>query len=160
MSKAAGISSVSNGDSIKLPLKVEPQSLLTVENWAGNSMVSSEKHQIASSEFDYMITPHKGDNRVVFKLTDRFNNTATADVFIKRKELPAEQIIRPEYTTVISKKQTAAYLALLKNRADENQLKLISASGVEKQEFKKTDDLIVFLKTDAADKNIKTGRYR
>ena len=134
--------------------------MLTVENWAGNSMVSSEKHQIASSEFDYMMAPQKGDNRVVFKLTDRFSNTATADVFINRKELPSQQIIRPEYSTVISKKQTAAYLALLKNRADENQLKLISGSGVEKQEFKKADDLLVFLKTEASNKNIKTGRYR
>ncbi len=147
--------SVTNGDSIKLPLKVEPQSLLTVENWAGNSMVSSEKHQIASSEFDYMMAPQKGDNRVVFKLTDRFSNTATADVFINRKELPSQEIIRPEYSTVISKKQTAAYLALLKNRADENQLKLISGSGVEKQEFKKADDLLVFLKTEASNKNSK-----
>ena len=147
--------SVTNGDSINLPLKVEPQSLLTIENWAGNSMVSSEKHQISSSGFDYMMAPQKGDNRVVFKLTDRFSNTATADVFIIRKDLPAEQIIRPEYSTVLSKKQTAAYLALLKNRADENQSKLISGSGVEKQEFRKADDLLVFLKTEASNKNTK-----
>jgi hypothetical protein len=147
--------SVTNGDSIKLPLRVEPQSLLTIENWAGNSMISSEKHQIESSEFDYMMAPKTGDTRVVFKLTDRFSNTATADAFINRKDLPLQQIIRPEYSTVISKKQTAAYLALLKNRADENQLKLISGSGVDKKEFKKADDLLVFLKTEASDKNIK-----
>jgi hypothetical protein len=146
--------SVTNGDSILLPLKVEPQSLLSVENWSGNSMVSSEKHRISSSEFDYMMAPRKGDNRVVFKLTDRFSNTATADVFINRQEVPSKEIIRPEYTTVISQKQTAAYLALLKNRADEKQLKLISGSGAENQEFKKTDELLVFLKTDASNKNI------
>ena len=79
--------SVTKGDSIMFPLKVEPKSLLTVENWAGDSMVSSEQHP------DYMILhlitkwlPARGDNRVVFKLTDRFNNTTTADVFIKREK--------------------------------------------------------------------------
>ena len=87
MLKAAGISLSQMVIQYYLPLKVEPQSLLTIENWAGNSMVSSEKHQISSSDFDYMMAPQKGENRVVFKLTDRFNNTATADVFIKRKEV-------------------------------------------------------------------------
>jgi hypothetical protein len=147
--------SVTKGDSILFPLKVEPLSSLSIENWAGDKIVSSEKHLITSSDFNYRMAPQQGDNRVVFKLTDRFNNIATADVFIKReKELISETLIRPEYSTIISKKQTAAYLTLLKNRADENQLKLITQSGVEKQEFKKADELLLFLKTEASNKNI------
>ncbi len=146
--------SVTNSDSLVLTLKVEPQSVLSVENWAGSSVVSSEKHQISTSAFNYRMAPRKGENRVVFKLTDRFNNTSTADVFINRHVVPSETVIRPEYSTVIGKKQTAAYLALLKNRADENQLKLIAESGAAKKEFKKSDELLVFLKSEASNKNI------
>ena len=147
---------VNRGDSILLPLKVEPQSSLSVENWTGDSIVSSEQHQIASNSFDYRIAPRPGDNRVVFRLTDRFNNTATADVFIKREtDLTSRKIIRPEYSTVISKKQIAAYLTFLKNRADNDILKLIADSEIEKKDFNKTDNLLSFLKTEALNKNIK-----
>ena len=63
-------------------------------------MVSSEKHQMTSSAFNYRMVPQTGENRVVFKLTDRFNNTATADVFIKREnELASNNVIRPEYSS-------------------------------------------------------------
>jgi hypothetical protein len=146
---------VTKGDTLLFPLKVEPESALTIERWRGDSLVSSELHQITSPAFNYRMAPMKGDNRVVFKLTDRFSNSATADVFIRREiDLTAETVVRPEYSKVISKKQTAAYLALLKNRANENQLKLISESGVEKQEFIKTDNVLLFLKNDATNKNI------
>jgi hypothetical protein len=146
--------SVKKGDSLIFPLKVEPLSLLSIENWSGDTIVSSKRHPITSTYFNYKMAPRQGDNRVVFKLTDRFNNIAIADVFIKReKELTSETLIRPEYSRIISKKQAAAYLTLLKNRADENQLKLITQSDVEKQEFKKTDELLLFLKREASNKN-------
>jgi hypothetical protein len=148
---------VTKADSILLPLIVEPQSLLSIENWSGDAMVSSEKHPVTSPEFKYRIAPRPGNNRVIFRLTDRFNNIATADVFIRReKEVTSEVLVPPVYSNIILKKQMAAYLALLKNRAGEDNLKLISESGVEKQEFNKTDDLLSYLKTEASNKNIKT----
>jgi tetratricopeptide (TPR) repeat protein len=152
--------SVTKADSILLTLKVEPQSMLAIENWSGNSIVTSEKHPVTSPDFNYRIAPRPGDNRVVFKLTDRFSNIATADVFIKReKELITEPVAHPEYTKIFSNKQIAAYLAMLENRADENQLKLITGSGAETQEFRKPDDLLSYLKTKASNANLKPETF-
>jgi hypothetical protein len=148
--------SVTKGDSILFPLKVEPQSLLSVEVWTGGSRISSEKHRITSPDFDYKMAPRQGENRVVFNLTDRFSNSATADIFILRsKESSTEKLVRPEYGSLVSKKQTAAYLALLKNRADENQTELINKSAVEKQRFEKPDEILSWLKREAPDRSIK-----
>ena len=148
--------SVTKGDSILIKLKVEPVSQLTIENWSGDSILSSEKHFISSPDFNYRMAPRKGDNRVVFGLADRFNNTASDTVFItKGKDLPSKTLIRPEYSKIVSEKKSAAYLALLKNRADENTLRLINASEVGRHDFKKSDDLLLFLKTEASGRNIK-----
>ena len=146
---------VSKGDSLLLPLKVEPQSSLTVENWTGNTLVSSKKYPVKNPSFRYKMVPQRGDNKVVFKLSDRFNNSSTAEVFITRKgELPEKQVVRPEYSKIIAKKQVDAYLSMLRNRADEKLLKIINDSDIEKQEFGKTDDLISYLKVQASGKNM------
>jgi len=146
---------VAKGDSILFPLKVEPKSSLTIEKWAGDSIVSVQKFLISTSAFNYKMVPEKGDNRVIFKLADRFNNTATEEVLITReREVTQISTIRPEYSRVLSKKQTEAYLVLLKNRADANLLKVITESDIEREEFNKADDILTYLKNKAAAKNI------
>jgi len=147
--------SVSKGDPILFPLKVEPKSLLTVEHWVGNSLVSVEQFSISDSTFNYKMVPSKGDNKVVFKLTDRFNNTTTTDVFITReKNIIKQPLIRPEYSRVIAKNQIAALTAMLKSRADDKLKKVIEGADTEKQQFGKVDDLISYLKEEAAKKSI------
>ena len=119
--------SVSKGDPILFPLKVEPKSLLTVEHWVGNSLVSVEQFSISDSTFNYKMVPSMGDNKVVFKLTDRFNNSSTTEVFITReKDITTQPLIRPEYSRVIAKKQIAALTAMLKSRADDKLKKVIA----------------------------------
>ncbi len=148
---------VTKGDTIIIPLKVEPLSALNVEIWAGDKVISSKKYMMTSPAFNYKIAPRPGNNRVVFKLTDRFSNTAMADVFIKREKGQAtETVSRPEYGSIISRRQTEAYLALLKKHADKNISDLISESGVGKQVFTKSDEMLSFLKTKAPEKNIRT----
>ncbi len=77
---------VVNGDTISVHLKVEPESVLTAENWIGDSMVSFDKYPIGNPEFTYMISPKPGDNRIIFKLADRFNNQAAEEVLITRQK--------------------------------------------------------------------------
>ena len=128
--------SVSKGDPILFTLKVEPKSLLTVEHWVGNSLVSVEQFSISDSTFNYKMVPSMGDNKVVFKLTDRFNNTTTTDVFITReKNIIKQPLIRPEYSRVIAKNQIAALTAMLKSRADDKLKKVIEGADTEKQQF-------------------------
>jgi hypothetical protein len=147
--------SVAKGDSILFPLKVEPKSFLTVEHWVVDSLVSTEQYFINDSIFNYKMVPIPGDNRLVFKLTDRFNNSTTTDVFITReKDITKQPLIRPEYSRVIAKKQIAAFTAMLKSRADNKLKKVIEDADIEKQQFGKVDDLISYLKEEAAKKSI------
>jgi len=147
--------SVVNGDSILFPLKVEPQSLLTVQHWVGDLLVSVEQYSIRDSTFNYKMVPSTGDNKIVFTLTDRFNNTTTTDVFINRKkDIKIRSLIQPEYRQVIAKKQIAAFIAMLKSLADDKLIKVIADSDIEKQQFDKVDDVISYLKKEADKKRI------
>jgi hypothetical protein len=147
--------SVSKGDSILFPLKVEPNSILTVEHWVGDSLVSVEQFLMSDSSFSYKMVPRTGDNKVVFKLTDRFNNTTTTDVFITReKDITKQPLIRPEYSRVIAKKQIAALTSMLKSRAGDKLLNVITGTDFDKKQFGKVDELISYLKEESAKKSI------
>jgi tetratricopeptide (TPR) repeat protein len=147
--------SVIKGDSIAFPLKVEPKSVLIVEHWLGDSLLSSERFIINDSLFVYKMAPLTGENRLVFKLTDKFSNTTTSDIFIKREKIVTQQpLVRPEYDRVIAQKQIISFVNMLKNRADEKFKKVIQRSNIEKQQFGRVDDIISYLKEEAAKSSI------
>lgn len=147
--------SVSKGDTLLFPLKVEPKSVLNVEHWLGDSLISVEIFNITDSLFNYKMVPGTGKNKIAFKLTDRFNNITTTDVYITReKDVTSQPIIRPEYNRVIAKKQIAALTAMLKSRADENLKKVTDNADIEHNKFGKIDDIIAYLKEEAARENI------
>jgi hypothetical protein len=92
---------------------------------------------------------------LVFKLTDKFNNITTTDVYVTRqKEITTQPLIRPEYNRIIAKKQIAALTSMLKSRADEKLRKITEEADIEHQQFGKVDDLISYLKEEAAKKSI------
>ena len=100
---------VTNGDSIHFPLTVEPNAYLSVEHWVGDSLISVEQFFMSDSTFKYKMVPAVGDNKVVFKLTDRFNNSASTDIYIIRaKNVTRQSQIRPEDNRVTANKQIAA----------------------------------------------------
>jgi hypothetical protein len=143
--------SVSKGDTILFPLKVEPKSFLTVEHWVGDSMVSVEHFTILDSIFNYKMVPNRGNNRIVFKLTDRFNNTTKTEVQITRaNNIISQPVISPEYDRLISQRQIESFSAMLRNRASDGLLKVVSETNIEKKEFGKVDEYISYLKEEAA----------
>jgi hypothetical protein len=147
--------SVSKGDTILFPLKTEPRSRLVIEQWAGGSLIKSDTYDIADTSFNYKMVPRPGDNKVTFKLTDRFSNTTTTDVFITReKGVISQPLIRPEYSRVIAKKQIAALSAMMYNRADDKLKKVISDADIDNQQFSKVDDLVSYIKEEAAKSSI------
>jgi hypothetical protein len=150
--------SVTNGDSILFPLKVEPKSFLTVEQWVGNSLKTVDHFTILDSTFNYKMAPSQGKNRVVFKLTDRFNNTTKTEVVVNRERTFVKQpVVRPEYNRIISQKQLSAFIEILKNRATGNLLQVITETNIENKEFGKLDDYISYLKVEAGKKDISSG---
>ena len=144
---------VSKGDSILFPLRVEPNSILRVEHWAGDSLLYAEEFNVTDSLFNFKIAPGAGDNRVVFKLTDKFNNTTTTEVFITReKEQPP--VVRPEYSRIIAQKQVEAFLSMLRSRSDGDLRKLLNDLNINRLKFGTVDDVIAYVKEEGAKKNI------
>ncbi len=99
---------VNKADSILFPLTVEPGSILTIEHWVGDSLVSSEQFAVSDSTFNYKVLPQYGNNKIKFKITDRNNNVATSDVFIARQkaQVPGTRV-RPESARIIRESTTA-----------------------------------------------------
>ncbi len=147
--------SVSKGDSIMFPLKVEPKSILTVEHWVGDSLVSVEKFIIQDSTFNYKVVPRRGDNRIIFKLTDKYNNTTSTDVFISReKNITTQPLVRPEYDRVIARKQIEALTTMILSRSDNKLKKIIEGAGIDQHQYGRVDDLISYLKGQAAKESV------
>jgi len=149
--------SVASADTVVIPVKTEPGSILVVEHRIGDSLAFSEKFTVSDSTFNYKMVPLTGDNKVTFKVTDRFSNTTTADVLITReKPVPTAKIVRPEYERIISEKQIAALTEMQKNRADDELRKIISGVDMEGEQFATVDDQISYIKEEAAKKGIGT----
>jgi hypothetical protein len=147
--------SVSKGDTILFPLRTELNSQLVIEHWLGDSLIYSETFNIADTSFKYKMVPSPGDNKLTFRLTDKFSNTTTADVFITReKGVISQPLVRPEYSRIIAKKQVAALTALMNNRTDDKLKKVISGADITNQQFGKVDDLLSYLKEEAAKSSI------
>ena len=146
---------VAKGDSLVFPLKVEPGSVLTIEHWVGDSLISTEKYAINDTVFIYKMMPAEGNNRIVFTLADKFNNITSTDVFVtKEKEITRQPLVRPEYTRIISKKQIAALTALLRSHSSGEMTDVIDGAKIARHQFGTTDDLIAYLKEEAAKKSI------
>ena len=117
--KREGALTVNKDEPVLFPLKVEPNSTLTVEHWIGDKLVSTENYVTTDSTFNYKMVPQTGDNRVTFKLTDRYGNAATSEVLITRKKPVIERKdVRVIYRKVPADKQAAALAEIEKRRAD------------------------------------------
>jgi len=117
--KREGALTVNKDEPVLFPLKVEPNSTLTVEHWVGDKLVSTENYVTTDSTFNYKMVPQTGDNRVTFKLTDRYGNAATSEVLITRKKPVIERKdVRVIYRKIPADKQAAALAEIEKRRAD------------------------------------------
>lgn len=61
----------------------------------GGKIVATKQYTMIDSSLDYKVSPLMGDNRVVFKLTDRFSNKAEAEVLLTRLKTP-EPVVNSE----------------------------------------------------------------
>ena len=147
--------SVTNGDTLLFPLKVEPGSTLTVEHWVGDSLISTESYLVSDSVFVYKMLPLDGNNKLVFILKDKFNNITSTDVFITRnKDVTQQPLVRPEYSRVIANKQLEAISGMFKERSEGELLKVIAGVKFSKHKFGNVDEYISYLKAEAAKNSI------
>jgi hypothetical protein len=148
--------SVTTGDSILFPVKAEPKSYLTIERWLGDSLVSSESYFMTDSVFNYKMLPAEGENKIIFILKDRFNNTTTTEVYVTKEKGGTEKtLIRPEYENVIANKQAEAFKSMLLNRSEGKLKEILEKSELKQKHFITLDDVIAYLKKEAAGKTEK-----
>jgi tetratricopeptide (TPR) repeat protein len=147
--------SVAAGDTLKIPVKTEPGSLLTVEHWMGDSLLFTENFNVTDTAFLYTTVTHQGTNKLVFKSTDKFNNTTTAELFLVPEPVePVTTIARPEYSRIVASRQIAALTEMQKERAGDELRKVIARANVEKQQFGRVDDQVAYIKERALTENI------
>lgn len=65
-----------------------------------------------------------------------------------------QPLVRPEYSRVIAQKQILAFINMLKNRADDKLKKVIQRSDIDKKQYGRVDDIISYLKEEAAKSSI------
>jgi hypothetical protein len=148
--------SVRNGDSISIPVKVEPRSFLTIEHWTGGKMVSTRKYSMPDSSMTYKLSPATGDNKVVFKLIDRFNNNANAEVLITRKDA-SRLAVKPADETASPEKQSAAYSDMMKVAAVDPAIAIISNKVATYGSYSEKSEMVTKAANDAGNANLQTG---
>jgi len=122
---------LSGRDTLTIPLVVEPNSLLTVEHWQGDSLLFSEQFNITDSTFNYKIAPQQGDRRIKFSLTDKYNNTSVEEITVSGGKITTRPLItRPEHPEVIAEKRAAAISELEKAAKDETARKETATEDV------------------------------
>jgi len=139
-------------DTLVFPLRTEPRSVLTVEKWAGNSLISSETFLVNDTVFNYKLGRLAGVDKLKFILTDKYANITSAEVPVVFKA--PVKVVRPEYSSIVAKKQIAAFTSMQKNHADDNLRKIIEEADIENRQFGTVDDVISFIKDKAAQSNI------
>ncbi|MBS1231895.1 MAG: hypothetical protein H6R35_733, partial [Bacteroidetes bacterium] len=112
---------ISSGqDTLIIPLKVEPNSLLKVELWQGDSLLFSEQYRTTDSTFNYNVAPGHGDRKIRFSLTDQYNNTSSEEITVTGgKSSVRTRIIRPERTEVLAAKRAEAISEMEKTAKQE-----------------------------------------
>lgn len=141
------------GDTINVPLRTEPKSILEVEQWIGDSLIRTDKFIITDSVFVYKVLPRTGENIIKFRLTDKYGNITSSEIFVTRQKIE-EKIVRPEYKHIIARKQVEAFIDMFKNRAEGDLKKVIQKTDFSKLMFGKPDDILSYLKEEAAKANI------
>ncbi|MEE4116848.1 MAG: tetratricopeptide repeat protein [Marinilabiliaceae bacterium] len=91
------LSSVIQGDTASINIATEPFSILRVEQWQGDKLLSAEEFLVTDSIFKYRTIPSADDVDLKFIITDRFNNKTIAEhklLTVEPEEI--KTIVEPE----------------------------------------------------------------
>jgi len=80
------LSIFTTGDPNYIDLEVEPNSILVVEHWMGDSLIGSDAYIINDTLFNYPMQALIGDNNYKFRVTDKFGNTTIRELNVLGKE--------------------------------------------------------------------------
>ncbi|MDZ7738633.1 MAG: hypothetical protein U5K32_06115 [Bacteroidales bacterium] len=114
-------------DTASIKLFTEPNSILIVEHWQGDSLLSTEEFFIHDTVFTYQALTPTGNNNIRFTLKDRFNNISSIDYnflvhepVIKEPEIAEPVITEPDPEELIAQQKTIDSLKTIQNREKES----------------------------------------
>ena len=144
--------SISTGDTLYIPIAVEPNSTLQVDKYLDGNLTGSEIIAVNDSTIIYKYVPPLGDSRLLITATDKYGNTNSTDILITREEsiLPPEE---PDYTNVISQKQINDVTDMQISYARGEVKDLIEQSDVKDNQFATLDEQLDYLKKLAENQN-------
>jgi O6-methylguanine-DNA--protein-cysteine methyltransferase len=147
--------SIATGDTLYIPITIEPNSTLQVDKYLNDILSSTEIIAINDSTYVYKFVPPLGDSRLQITTTDKYGNTNSTELLVTRKEsvLPPEV---PDYTNVISQKQINDVTDMQISYARGEVKNLIEQSDVKDTEFATLDEQLDYLKQLAQENNIDT----
>ena len=144
---------VTSGEPVLFNLRVEPRSILKVDLYSADSLLTSASLILKDTSIVYRLTPPEGNSKAVFSLTDRFGNNTSVKININRTDVT--RISKPQYEKIIARKQVAALLDLLKKYASEDVKAVLNTIDPEEEELGTPDDLVSLVRTRSAGANIK-----
>ncbi len=118
---------VDKDEQLTFPLRVEPNSSLVIEHHAADTLVSSNTYSVTDSTFAYTIVPLEGENRISFRLTDPYGNTADAEVSVTREKPRLRRTGDEGYRKVAAEKEQQETLAAMKKKAAQNAVPMTAA---------------------------------
>ena len=96
-------------DTIVIPLKTDPKSLLTAEHWYGDSLLHTGQFNIDDTLFNLKISPRRGANRLSLTLRNQYGNTAEKEFFITAEKKEEKiWVKRPEHPEILAEKRAEA----------------------------------------------------
>lgn len=99
------------GDTAQVDLLLEPNSILIVEHWQGDSLIKTEEFYINDPSFIYDAETLTGENNIKFIINDRFNNTSIKEFNFTVSEPVIEEPVITEPEPVIEKPDPQKVLA-------------------------------------------------
>ncbi len=90
----------SEGNDLLFRVTTEPGSVLVVEKWAGDSLVSSEQFNVKGNVFEYKTSRQEGVDKLTFRSTDRYGNVTAVDVPVAKEEI--RKFRRPVYKKYVA----------------------------------------------------------
>lgn len=109
---------VNIGDTTLINLLTEPNSILVVEHWQGDSLLRTEEFIITDTLFTYKAIAEAGNNKIVFKMKDRFNNLTVKEYNINAEKKKVKNVVIDDPTKLITEQALDTLKVKQVERAD------------------------------------------
>ena len=150
-------------DTISINLGVEPGSILLVEVLEDTMLISSEEYYMIDSTFEYRYISEPGQKKLIFTLTDKYENTSTQSRIIavpliaSPKTTTEENIMASPIPVFIVPETVLKFRNRINSYAGGQLKEEISSTDLAKEKIGKPKELIALLNINAGQADYTTN---